>query len=246
VLALLFANTVAIKNAEGTTLGVLGRDGYSPFELVADGYREVRAVDGVTVDARVAETRAIAEGFEIVTDAGARATARHLIVATGARDQLPDIPDLAQQWGRGVVACPYCDGHEATGRAIGVLAGFLAGLHRAHPLRSYSDDITVITALAGPVPELDRLVLEERGTHVETRPVTLVVTDGDTVTGLGLADGTTAPIEVVFAEPALLAPDEPLRQLGVDRSHTEEVRADHDRGAARAQTPGGPQPTEEP
>ena len=27
--------------------GVLSRDGYSPLDLVSDGYREVRAVDGV-------------------------------------------------------------------------------------------------------------------------------------------------------------------------------------------------------
>lgn len=114
------------------------------------------------------------------------------------------------------MACPYCDGHEATGRAIGVLAGSLAGLHKAHLLRSYSDDITVFAALAGPVPELDRLVLEERGMHVETRPVTSVV---------------AAASERVAA---------------AARSDTGKVRADHDLGAARAQTPGGPQPTEEP
>lgn len=76
MLALLFANTVAIKNAEGTTHGVLSRDGCSPLELVSNGYREVRAVAGVIVDARVAETQAIAEGFEVVTDDGAPATAR--------------------------------------------------------------------------------------------------------------------------------------------------------------------------
>ena len=197
--------------------GVLSRDGYSPLDLVADGYREVRAVDGVIVDARVAMTRAIPEGFEIMTDAGARATARRLIVATGARDQLPDIPGLAEQWGRGVVACPYCDGYEATDRAIGVLATSVPGLHKAHMLRSYSSDITVFTALAGTIPDEERLVLEERGMRVESRAVTHVVTEAGRLTGLGLDDGTTTPVDVVFAEPALVALDEPLRQLGADR-----------------------------
>lgn len=200
--------------------GVLSRDGYSPLDLVSDGYREVRAVDGVIVNERVAKTRVAANGFEVETNNGARMTGRRLIVATGGRDLLPDIPGLAGQWGRGVVACPYCDGYEAAGRTIGILAGSVAGLHKAHMLRSYSSDITVFTELAGPIPDTDRLVLEERGMRVETRAVIQAVTDGDTLTGLRLADGTTVLVDVVFAEPALIALDEPLRQLGVDRSDT--------------------------
>jgi thioredoxin reductase len=200
--------------------GVLSRDGYSPLDLVADGYREVRAVDGVIENARVVAAHATPDGFEVLTDSGARATGRRLIVATGARDQLPDIPGLADQWGRGVVACPYCDGYEATGRAIGVLVSSVMGLHKAHMLRSYSSDITVFTALAAPIPDPDRLVLEERGMRLEDRAVTHVVTSGDTVTGLGLADGTVAPVDVVFAEPALVPLDGPLDRLGVERTDT--------------------------
>ncbi|MFP7761502.1 NAD(P)/FAD-dependent oxidoreductase [Marisediminicola sp. LYQ85] len=197
--------------------GVLSRDGYSPLDLVADGYREVRAVDGVIVNASVTETRVIDDGFEVVTDGGDRATGRRLIVATGIRDVMPDVPGLAEQWGRGVVACPYCDGYEARDRAIGVLASSVAGLHKAHMLRSYSSTVTAFTGLVGPVAETDRLILEERGIVLDDRAVTRVVTDGDTITGLELADGTVAPVDVIFAEPSPVALDEPLRQLGADR-----------------------------
>ncbi|KJQ55560.1 NAD(P)/FAD-dependent oxidoreductase [Microbacterium sp. SA39] len=200
--------------------GVLSRDGYSPLDLVADGYREVRAVDGVIVDARVSTARAIADGFEVITESGAHATARRLIVATGARDRLPDIPGLADHWGRGVVACPYCDGYEATGRGIGVLVGSVAGLHKAHMLRSYSSDVTVFTGLVGSIPEEERLVLEERGMRVESRVVTHVVSEAGELAGLGLDDGSIATVDVIFAEPTLVALDEPLRQLGADRIDT--------------------------
>lgn len=198
--------------------GVLSRDGYSPLDLVADGSREVRAADGVIVDARAVEARATDDGFEVVTEEGARVTGRRLIVATGARDALPDIPGLAEQWGRGVVACPYCDGYEASGRAIGVLLGSAMGVHKAHMLRSYSRDITVFTALAEPLPELERRVIAQRGIRLEDRPVTGVVTDGDRLTGLTLADGTTVAVDVVFAEPAIVALDDVLQQLGAERA----------------------------
>ncbi|MBF0672444.1 MAG: NAD(P)/FAD-dependent oxidoreductase [Salinibacterium sp.] len=200
--------------------GVLSRDGYSPLQLVADGYREVRDADGVIEHARVIETRAVAEGFEVVTDLGTRMTARRLVVATGARDELPDIPGLAEQWGRGVVACPYCDGYEARGRAIGVLAASVMGLHKAHMLRPYSNDVTVFTALAGDIPAAERHVLEARGIRLEHRAVVRLVTEGDTLTGLELADGTVAPLDVVFAEPTPVPLDAPLRQLGAARTET--------------------------
>lgn len=200
--------------------GVLSRDGYSPLDLVADGYREVQAVDGVIVNARVIDTRQLADGFEVVADTGERATTRHLIVATGARDELPSIPGLAEQWGRGVVACPYCDGYESRGRRIAVLATSVPGLRKAHMLRSYSSDVIVFSTLAGELPAAERLVLEERGMRVDARGISHVVSEGDTITGLALDDGAVVPIDVVFAEPDLIALDEPLRQLGVEQADT--------------------------
>lgn len=200
--------------------GVLSRDGYSPLDLVADGYREVRAVDGVIVGARVVDAREVDGGFEVTTDGGARATGRRLIVATGLRDELPAIPGLAELWGRGVVACPYCDGYEARGRAIAVLLGSARGIHKAHMLRSYSRDITVFSALAGPIPDQERLVLEERGIRLDDRAISHVVTDGDAITGIALLDGTTSPADVVFAEPAPVADEGLLRRLGVTFAET--------------------------
>lgn len=201
--------------------GVLSRDGYSPLDLVADGYREVRAVDGVIRHALVVGARMIDDGFEVFTEAGERITGRRVVFASGLRDELPDIEGLAEQWGRGVVACPYCDGYEASGRSIAVLAASAAGaVHKAHMLRSYSSDITVFTALAGPLPENDMRVLDARGIRVDDRPVTRVTTGGGTLTGLGLIDGTVTAVDVVFAEPASHPLDGPLQQLGAERIDT--------------------------
>jgi thioredoxin reductase len=197
--------------------GVLSRDGYSPIDLVDDGYREVRSADGVIRNTRVVETRAVDDGFDVVTESGAVESARRLIVATGARDVLPDIPGLSEQWGRGVVACPYCDGYEASGRTVGVLLGSAAGVHKVHMILPYSPDVTVFAALAGGLSADDRRLLEHRGVRLEDRAVSRVVVDGDRLAGLALEDGTVVPLDVVFAEPALVPLDDPLRQLGAAR-----------------------------
>jgi thioredoxin reductase len=200
--------------------GVLSRDGYSPLQLVEDGRREVRAVDGVIETARVTEARRTSDGFELRTQDGRRIHAGRLIVATGIRDELPPIEGLAEHWGKGVVACPYCDGYEARGSAIGVLAGSRMGLHVAQLLRSYSTDITVFTALIGALPEEELLALQARGIRIDDRPVARVASRDGALTGLALADGSEVGLDVVFASGRLVPLDDLLRQLGAAQSDT--------------------------
>lgn len=200
--------------------GVLSRNGYSPLQLLADGRREVRESDGVIQTAHVTQARRTDDGFELTTTVGVRIHAGRLIVATGIRDDLPPIEGLAEQWGRGVVACPYCDGYEARGSAIGVLAGSPMSLHVAQLLRAYSADLTIFTALLESVPDEELRALAARGIRVEDRPVARVVSQGETLVGLELADGTTVPLDVVFATGRMVPLDDLLVQLGAEQSDT--------------------------
>jgi thioredoxin reductase len=204
--------------------GVLARDGYSPLQLVEDGRREVRAADGVVESATVATLDHHERGFELETTDGARLSASRVIVATGIRDELPAIPGLAEQWGRGVVACPYCDGFESRGRRIGVIAGSVAALHKAQLIRAYSSSVTVYSALVGPIPDDDSRALEARGIRIDDRPIARLVSSGDdlggTLTGIELDDGTVDPVDVVFADPRPAPLDGLLRRLGADTVDT--------------------------
>jgi thioredoxin reductase len=199
--------------------GVLSRDGYSPLELVADGRREVRAADGVVDTASVAFARRIGEHFEVVTDKGMRFLARRLIVATGVRDELPDIPGLAEHWGRGAVACPYCDGYESRGKRIGVLPATAAGAHKAQMLREYSADVTLLTGLIGPLPGEDMLALASRGIVVDDRPLAAVTGDG-ALTGVEFTDGSRLELDTLFVDSRLAPNDDVLRQLGAEQTDT--------------------------
>lgn len=200
--------------------GVLSRNGYSPLQLLADGRREVRESDGVIRTAHVTQARRTDDGFELETEEGIRVRAGRLIVAAGIRDDLPAIEGLAEQWGRGVVACPYCDGFEARGSTIGVIAGSPMSLHAAQLLRPYTDDLTVFTALLGVVPDEDLRALSARGIRVDDRPVNRVVSEGETLVGLELADGTTVALDVVFASGRMVPLDDLLVQLGAEQSDT--------------------------
>lgn len=49
-------------------------------------------------------------------------TARSIVLATGLQDILPNTPGLAENWGKGIYWCPWCDGHEHADQALGILA----------------------------------------------------------------------------------------------------------------------------
>ncbi|GLY97672.1 hypothetical protein Acsp02_49260 [Actinoplanes sp. NBRC 103695] len=101
----------AVTSAADPSRGVDGAAGTSR-EAVDGASRE--AVDDTSREAMDRASREAMDG-EIVE-------ARRIIVASGVRDVLPDIPGLAEGWGSTVVHCPYCHGWEVRGSAIGVIA----------------------------------------------------------------------------------------------------------------------------
>jgi alkyl hydroperoxide reductase subunit AhpF len=48
-------------------------------------------------------------------------TARKIVLATGLKDILPSTPGIAENWGRGIYSCPWCDGHEYADQPLGLL-----------------------------------------------------------------------------------------------------------------------------
>jgi len=88
----------------------------------------VRGYGGLVVFGEVASAEpaaASADGdlrFAVGLADGRSVTARRVLVATGLRDVLPEVPGLAEHWGHSVVHCPYCHGWEVRDEAIGILA----------------------------------------------------------------------------------------------------------------------------
>ena len=99
----------------------LTRDGTPPAEIYASGRAEVTRYGGQVETGRV--TTLSRDGDRFRVGVGPRTvTARRLLIATGLRDELPDVPGLAARWGIDVLHCPYCHGWEVAGQRIGILA----------------------------------------------------------------------------------------------------------------------------
>lgn len=96
-------------------------DGRAPEEIRRLAREDLAAYDTVELrEATVHSVREEGDAFVAETDGGV-VEARHVVLATGMRDVLPDIPGLEEAWGREAAACPFCHGHELAGRTIGLL-----------------------------------------------------------------------------------------------------------------------------
>jgi thioredoxin reductase len=203
--------------AEGVH-GLLGLEGTPPPELLRRGREEVGRYSGRVVTGEVtsaAPAAPTAEGdlrFTITLADGRAVQARRVLVATGLRDVLPDIPGLVQHWGHGVVHCPYCHGWEVRDEPIGMLAVGPASIHHALLFRQLTDDLVYFTR-GTDLDEDTRARFAARGIRVIDTPVAEVESDDNGITGVRLADGQVVPRRVLAVATTMLARSDGLDGL---------------------------------
>jgi thioredoxin reductase len=199
--------------------GVLGHDGLSPLVLLERGRAEAAGYGVRFLQGEVSAARIDGDVIEVDTADGTIRT-RRLLVATGLEDVLPDIPGFREQWGRGVVVCPYCDGWEHRNDVIGVVATSPRSVEQAQLLRQWSDRVVYFENVVGAASAAELERLERRGIRVESGAVTSLRVDGEQLTGVEV-DGRVVEVGVVFTGPALRPRDGVLRSLGASTTDGE-------------------------
>ena len=184
--------------------GYLSRDGLRPTELLSEGRREVlgygvRLVcDLVTVVAPGAASR-----FEVHSATGGPLAARRVLLATGLRDLLPDIPGVAERWGRDLLHCPYCHGYEVRDQPLEVLGGSPGAVQHALLVRQWSSDVLFFPH-TDALEEGEREQLAARGITVVEGAVAALATDDDQLCGVELGDGRFIPRPAAFVRPRMV------------------------------------------
>jgi thioredoxin reductase len=217
------------RNAPAAHLhGFLSRDGMDPKELLATGRAEVTGYGGHLIEDAVT---GVEPGFLVGLAGGRELAARRILVATGLRDELPDIPGVRERWGRDVLHCPYCHGYEVRDQPVGVLATSPLATHHALLVRQVAPDVTLF-AHAHPPTAGDRERLTARGVRIVDGEVARVVVDGDRLCGVELADGTVAPRAALFVGPRFVPHDALLTKLGCETGEDGWVTVDRTGGTS--------------
>jgi len=205
------------RNAPAAHLhGYLSRDGMPPGELLSAGRREVIGYGGDIVNGTVTDVVVADHGFAAVLADGQRISARRLLVTTGLRDELPDIPGLADRWARDVLHCPYCHGYEVSGRRLGVLGGTAGAVRYAQIVRQWTHDLTYFTP-ADVLTATERTELLARGIGIVEGTIDqLIMHDADQLRGVQMHDGRAVAAETLFVPPRFVPNSALLVGLGCD------------------------------
>ena len=155
-------------------------------------------------------------GFWALLAGGQRISARRLLVTTGLRDELPDIPGLRDRWARDVLHCPYCHGHEVRDRQLGVLGGTPGAVRYAQIVRQWTHDLVYFTP-PDILTAAERTQLLARAIGVVEGTIDqLVIDDADQLRGVQMRDGCVIPRDALFVPPRFVPNNALLVGLGCD------------------------------
>jgi thioredoxin reductase (NADPH) len=145
--------------------------------------------------------------------------AQRVILATGAIDIEPDLPDLPNAVQRGLVRyCPICDGYESRDRKVAVIAYGAHGIGEAVFIaRTYSRDVTLLTL--GQRLELDpeqQARLDEHDIKVVETPVESLDVENDRIAALHL-NGKEHRFDVLYSALGLKYRSDLALSLGAEQ-----------------------------
>jgi len=201
----------APRNAPATHLhGFLSRDGMPPRDLLAAGRAEVTGYGGHLINDTVV---GVEPGLRVRLPGGTYLAARRILVTTGLRDDLPQIPGVREGWGRDVLHCPYCHGFEVRDQPLGVLGGTPDAVGHALLVRQWSPDVAFFPHTYTLIED-EREQLTARSVRIVEGTVARLVADGDRLHGVELDGGTVVPRAAVFLRPRFVPNADLLTGLG--------------------------------
>jgi thioredoxin reductase len=166
----LLLDSGAYRNAPVDAMhNIVTNDGRDPAQFRAIVHAELAAYADVELrDVAATSVARLEDGTFTTTLAdGAVVASRTVVLATGLRDVMPDVPGFAEQWGRTVHVCPFCHGHELSGRRVAIQDS-PAAAHQVPLLSPIAGSVQV-------VPTVTSVEVVPDGLRVSSGSVSVVV-----------------------------------------------------------------------
>lgn len=196
--------------------GFLTQDGRVPRDILVTARTQVAAYPTASFIKGSAANAAQGErGFIVTLATGETVSSTTLILAFGVRDELPDIPGLAERWGKSVLHCPYCHGYEFAGQRLGVLYTSPMSLHQPLLIAEWGPTTLYLNGHPGPDQELGSR-LQDRGVQIEPAPIEALHGDDGNLSAIELQGGRKVELNALYLGSRTQLSSDIAQQLGCE------------------------------
>lgn len=178
----------------------LTQDGTPPLEIATTAKEQVLQYKTVAwLHDFATESQQVADGFEVKTKGGNTFHSKKLIIATGLRDLMPDIPGFAPCWGKTIIHCPYCHGYEVKHQLTGLLANGKKAIHLSSLIKNLTDELTIFTNGPHQFDQAELALLAKHQIPVYETPIAEVIHEKGAIQKLMGANGDSYDLDCLYA-----------------------------------------------
>jgi thioredoxin reductase len=127
--------------------GFITRDGVKPKEFREIAHKEIGKYPSVIYEKKqIASVSKNDRLFELITSENEIYQSKTIIISTGLKDNLPNIENISDYYGKSLFNCPYCDGWELRDKPLVVIIDEqVQGFHFIQTIYNWSKDLVVCT-----------------------------------------------------------------------------------------------------
>ncbi|WP_136247141.1 alkyl hydroperoxide reductase subunit F [Halomonas borealis] len=217
-------NLISVPHTEGPKLAAALEEHVKEYDVdIMDLQRAVELVPGES-----------GGEHEVRFESGASLRSRSLVLATGARWRMMNVPGEAEYRNKGVAYCPHCDGPLFKGKRVAVIGGGNSGVEAAIDLAGIVGEVTLIEFMdelrADEVLQ-KKLASLPNVEVIKGARTTAVNGDGSRVTGLTFEERASGELrelalEGVFVQIGLVPNTEWLKDSPIELSAHGEIVVD--------------------
>ncbi len=151
--------------------------------------------------ARVASIEQLPDDSFVVHYDGQTTHTKTILLATGAIDIEPDLPNLKDAIKQGFLRhCPICDGYEVIDQKVAVIGHDRHAVTEALFIRHYTSDLTLLSLGKDmKLSEKDRNLLYEANIKLIDEPIISIQTEGTRITGLTIGNGEVLQFDTMYS-----------------------------------------------
>ncbi len=172
--------------------GFITRDGIHPQELKRVAQEELNKYPDVRIEKqRVQRINKENTVFQVETENGEVYRAKKIILATGFKEVLPDIPRVKEFYGKSLFSCPFCDGWEIRDRPLAVIAeDQKAAFHMAKVVSNWTNDLIIFTNGNKVLSPEEQELLKNNGIRINEKKIASFIGDEGMLEKIQFEDGT--------------------------------------------------------